>query len=119
LVGDAKNTDAPVAISGGKIDEIARWLTANIGPRVIAYAAHTSRSEIARAAQGQGADPAVDERLRCIYAVVSYVAVSDGPGSAHDFLVEPNPDLDGRAPAELLHDGAPPEQVWLAAVPAF
>src|SRR5688572_12390962 len=110
---------APVGIGEGRIDEIARWLTSNIGARVVAYAAHTSRAEVARTAQGETPDPAVDERLRCIYAVVSYVAISDGPGSAHDFLVEPNPELGGRAPAELLHDGAPPERVWLAAVPAF
>jgi hypothetical protein len=109
---------APVAISAGKIDEIARWLSTNIGPRLVAYAAAMTRAELQRATQGE-ADAVVDARLRSLYAFVTYVAVRDGSGTAHDFLVEPNPDLDGRAPAELLHDGAPPEKVWMAAVPAF
>jgi hypothetical protein len=47
------------------------------------------------------------------------MAVSDGPGTAHDFLLEPNSALDGRTPAELLHDDAPPEKIWIAAVPTF
>jgi hypothetical protein len=47
------------------------------------------------------------------------MALNDGPGTAHDFLLEPNAQLDGRAPADVLHDGAPPERIWLAAVPTF
>jgi hypothetical protein len=72
-----------------------------------------------RIAHGEGAEDAVDERLRNLFAVCSYMSVADGPGTAHDFLLEPNDELGGRAPAELLHDGAPPERVWMAAVPVF
>jgi uncharacterized protein (DUF2384 family) len=118
-VGVPNGRDAAYSIGAGRLDEIALWLTTNIGPRLVAYAAHTSRSELARAAQGMEVDEQVDKRIRCLYAVVTYVASSDGAGSAHDFLVRPNPDLDGRAPAEALHDGAPAEHVWMAAVPAF
>jgi hypothetical protein len=118
-VGDDSGKDAPVSIGAGEIGEIARWLTSNIGPRLVAYTADTTRATLARAAHDEGVPPEVDARLRSLYAVLSYLAISDGPGTAHDFLVEPNPDLGGRAPAELLHDGAPAERVWLAAVPVF
>lgn len=118
-MGVPKGRDAVFAIGAGRLDEIALWLTTNIGPRLVAYAAHTSRADLARAARGLEVDDQLDRRLRSLYAVVTYLAANDGAGTAHDFLVRPNPDLDGRAPAELLHDGAPPERVWLAAVPAF
>jgi uncharacterized protein (DUF2384 family) len=119
VVGVPNGRDAAFSIGAGRLDEIALWLTTNIGPRLVAYAADTTRSDLARAAQGLEVDDKIDQRLRCLYAVVTYVAQDDGAGTAHDFLVRPNPDLDGRAPAELLHDGAPPERVWMAAVPAF
>lgn len=111
--------DAQTGIGAGPIDVIARWLTTNIGTRLVAYAAGMSRAELMRVAHGEGVDPEVDERLRNLFAVCSYMAMADGPGTAHDFLLEPNAELDGRAPAELLHDGASPERVWLAAVPTF
>lgn len=119
MVGVPNGRGAAFAIGEGRLDEIALWLTTNIGPRLVAYAADTTRSDLARAAQGLDVDDQLDRRIRCLYAVVTYVAFGDGAGTAHDFLVRPNPDLDGRAPAELLHDGAPPERVWMAAVPAF
>jgi hypothetical protein len=78
-----------------------------------------SRADLMRIAHGDGAEPADDERLRNLFAVCSYMAIADGPGTAHDFLLEPNAELDGRAPAEALHDGASPERIWLAAVPTF
>jgi pyrimidine operon attenuation protein/uracil phosphoribosyltransferase len=37
---------------------------------------------------------------------------------AHE-LIERNPELEGRTPAELLHEGCPPETVWLAAATPF
>jgi hypothetical protein len=111
--------DARTGIGAGPIEVIAGWLATNIGARLVAYAAHMSRSELMRIAHGEGAEPEADERLRNLFAVCSYMAVADGPGTAHDFLLEPNAELDGRAPAELLHDGASPEQIWLAAVPTF
>ena len=106
-------------IGAGPIDVIARWLASNIGARVVAYAAHMSRGELTRIAHGEPADEEQDARLRNLFAVCSYMSVADGPGTAHDFLLEPNEDLNGRTPADLLHDGAPPERVWMAAVPTF
>lgn len=111
--------DAHTGIGAGPIEVIAGWLATNIGTRLVAYAAGMSRAELLRIAHGEGADDADDERLRNLFAVCSYMAVADGPGTAHDFLLEPNEELDGRAPAELLHDGASPERIWLAAVPTF
>ena len=111
--------DAHTGIGAGPIDVIARWLVTNIGTRLAAYAAGLSRSELIAISHGEGADPGADERLRNLFAVCSYMAVADGAGTAHDFLLEPNEQLDGRAPAELLHDGAAPERIWLAAVPTF
>ena len=111
--------EARTGIGAGPIQVIAAWLATNIGARLVAYAAGLSRSELMRIAHGEGAEPHADERLRNLFAVCSYMAVADGPGTAHDFLLEPNADLEGRTPADLLHDGAPPEKVWMAAVPTF
>ena len=111
--------DAHTSIGTGPIEVIAAWLAANIGPRVVSYAAGMSRAELNRIAHGEGAAPDQDAHLRNLFAVCSYMAIADGPGTAHDFLLEPNPQLDGRTPAEALHDGAPPEKVWMAAVPTF
>ena len=111
--------DAHTGIGAGPIEVIVDWLTANIGTRLVAYAAGSSRAELARIAHGEGADDQTDRRLRNLFAVCSYMALVDGPGMAHDFLLEPNDDLNGRAPAELLRDGAAPERVWMAAVPTF
>lgn len=111
--------DARTGIGAGPIEVIAQWLATNIGTGLVAYASGLSRAELMRIAHGEGAEPAADERLRNLFAVCSFMAVADGPGTAHDFLLEPNSELDGRAPAELLHDGAEPERIWLAAVPTF
>jgi hypothetical protein len=111
--------DAHTGIGAGPIEVIAGWLATNIGARLVSYAAGMSRAELMRIAHGEGADPGADERRRNLFAVCSYMAVADGAGTAHDFLLEPNEDLEGRAPAELLHDGASPERIWLAAVPTF
>jgi len=111
--------DAHTGIGAGPIEVIAGWLANNIGARVVSYAAGMSRADLMRIAHGEGADAVADERLRNLFAVCSYMAIADGPGTAHDFLLEPNEELDGRAPADALHDGAEPERVWLAAVPTF
>jgi hypothetical protein len=111
--------DARTGIGAGPIEVIASWLVTNIGARLVSYAADLPRSELMRIAHGEGAESDADERLRNLFAVCSYMAVADGPGTAHDFLLEPNSELDGRAPAELLHDGAEPQRIWLAAVPTF
>jgi hypothetical protein len=111
--------DAHTGIGAGPIEIIAGWLATNIGARLVSYAAGMSRAHLMGIAHGEGATAEADERLRNLFAVCSYMALADGPGTAHDFLLEPNNELGGRAPAEALHDGAPPERVWLAAVPTF
>ena len=102
-----------------RLDRLAQWLEGAIGPRLTAYAAGTTPEEIQHVAHGDDVDEDLDRRLRNLYALAWFIAVTDGPGSAHEWLLEPNPELDSRAPAELLHDGQPPEQVWLAAGPTF
>lgn len=119
MVGKPKGMDEHTGIGAGPIDVIASWLANNIGPRVVAYAAAMSRSELMRIAHGEGAEPEADERLRNLFAICSYMAIADGAGTAHDFLLEPNQQLDGRTPADVMHEGAPPERIWLAAVPTF
>jgi hypothetical protein len=86
---------------------------------VVAYAADIPRADLMSIALGECAAGEYDRRLRNLFAVCSYMALNDGPGTAHDFLLEPNTQLDGRTPAQLLHEGASPEQIWLAAVPTF
>ena len=111
--------EAQTGIGAGPIDVIAGWLATNIGARLVAYASGMSRADLMRIAHGEGAEPDAERRLRNLFAVCSYMSVADGPGTAHDFLLEPNENLGGRAPAELLHDGVAPERIWLVAVPTF
>jgi hypothetical protein len=118
-VQDPYGKDAKTGIGAGPIDVIASWLASNIGARVVSYAAGMSRADLLRIAHGEGAEPDAERRLRNLFAVCSYMAMNDGPGTAHDFLLEPNAQLGGRTPAELLHEGASPERIWMAAVPTF
>lgn len=111
--------EAHTGIGAGPIDAIAQWLVTNIGARLVAFSAGVSRPELMRIAHGEGTDEATDRRLRNVFAVCSYMAVADGAGAAHDFLLEPNDELNGRAPAEVLREGVAPQRVWLAAVPTF
>jgi hypothetical protein len=100
-------------------DRLALWLEANIGPRLVSYSICVTRTELGRIVDGEKPHPAVERRLRNMFAVCSYLAAADGAGHAHDWLVERNPELGGRAPAEMLHQGRSPERLWLAAVPAY
>jgi hypothetical protein len=102
-----------------RLDRLAQWLEAAIGARLTAYAAGVTPEEIHHIAHGDEVDDELDRRLRNLYALTWFIAATDGPGSAHEWLVEPNPELGSRPPAQLLHDGQPPEQVWLAASPTF
>jgi hypothetical protein len=103
-----------------RIDRQAEWLEVTLGSRLAAYAAGVNPTELVRIAHGHDdPDRATEERLRNLFAVASYLAARDGAGSAYAWLTEPNAELDGRSPADLLHGGSPPEVVWLAASPAF
>ena len=103
-----------------RIDRQAEWLEVTLGSRLAAYAAGLSVTALVRIAH-RHEEPTSDQevRLRNLFAVASYLAARDGAGSAYSWLTEPNAELDGTSPADLLHDGRPPEVVWLAASPAF
>ncbi|GAC1518724.1 MAG: hypothetical protein NVS2B6_00340 [Thermoleophilaceae bacterium] len=103
-----------------RIDHLAEWLEVTLGSRLTAYAVGVSPADIARFAHGAG-EPGreAERRLRNLYTATWFVASSDGPGSAHDWLTEPNPKLENRAPAELLRAGRDPAPAWFLVSPAF
>ena len=104
---------------GRRIDHLAEWLEVTLGPRLVAYAVGVTPSEVCRYAQGESPAAEVEARLRNLYTATWFIASTDGPGSAHDWLTLPNPKLDDRAPAELLRDGESPAPVWFSVAPAF
>jgi hypothetical protein len=107
-------------IAAERVDRLAEWLEMTLGTRLTAFATGLTSREVVRIAHGDDAPgPAVEQRLRNLYAVASLLAARDGAGSAYAWLTEPNEELGGRSPARLLHDGRPPESVWFAATPAF
>jgi hypothetical protein len=111
--------DLAPRVAQERIDRLAQWLEVTLGQRLTAYASGATTAEVYDVVHGEDVPGGLERRLRNLYALTYYIAVTDGPGSAHEWLLEPNPELDSRAPAELLHDGQPPEAVWLAAAPAF
>jgi hypothetical protein len=111
--------DVAARVERERVDRLAQWLEATIGPRLTAYAAGVSTEDIIDVAHGGRVPDELDQRLRNLYALTYYLAATDGPGSAHEWLLSPNPELGNHAPAEVLHEGAPPEQVWVAAAPSF
>ena len=103
-----------------RIDRQAEWLEITLGARLAAFAAGVSPAQLGRIAQREDApDADKEQRLRNLFAVVSYLAARDGAGSAYAWLTEPNPELADRTPADLLHEGGAPETVWLAAATPF
>ena len=103
-----------------RVDRLAEWLEMTLGTRLTAFAAGLTTRELVRIAHGdEQPGEAAEQRLRNLFAVASLLAARDGAGSAYAWLTEPNPELDGRSPAELLHDGSAPENVWLAAATPF
>ncbi len=98
------------------IDEVARYLELRLGAELTAFAVGVAPGALVDLAGGSSsADQATERRLRNLYAVAWFLATRDGPGSAYQFLVEPNSELDYRPPAELLREGAAPQDVWFAA----
>jgi hypothetical protein len=103
-----------------RIDRQAEWLEVTLGARLASFAAGLTPQDLGRIAHDRTA-PGPDEeaRLRNLFAVVSWIAARDGAGTAYSWLTEPNPELEGRTPADALHDGTQPESVWLATAPPF
>jgi hypothetical protein len=112
--------DERTQTDGQRVDHVTEWLELTLGPRLTAYAVGVSPGQICRYAHGDD-EPAADveRRLRNLYRATWFMAATDGPGTAHDWLVEPNPELENRAPAELLREGKTPAHAWFAVAPAF
>ena len=107
-------------IDGQRVEYVAEWLEVTLGPRLTAFAVGVTPGDICRFAAGADEPAAeVEERLRNLYTATWFIASTDGPGTAHDWLVAPNPKLENRAPAELLRDGETPAPVWFTVAPAF
>ena len=107
-------------IAAQRIDHLAEWLEVTLGARLAAFAAGIGVRQLDRIAHGvEPPDRDVEDRLRNVFAVASYLAMRDGGASAYTWLTEPNPELEGQTPASLLHDGRSPQTVWLAAAPPF
>jgi hypothetical protein len=116
-------SDSPIAgqaIADGPLDHLAEWLERSLGRQLTAFAVGTRPSELADFAhEGERPPPDTERRLRNLYAVTSLLAARDGPGSAREWLIEPNAELENRAPVELLREGQSPDAVWFAAAPSF
>jgi uncharacterized protein (DUF2384 family) len=103
-----------------RIDHLAEWLEVTLGPRLTAFAVGVSSTDICRFAHGdETPGMETERRLRNLYTATWFIASTDGPGTAHDWLTQPNPKLENRAPAELLRDGREPSPVWFSVATAF
>ena len=107
---DSTRTDP----DGQRIDHLAEWLEVTLGPRLVAYAIGVTPSEVCRYAQGESPDTEVEKRLRNLYTATWFIASTDGPGTAHAWLMQPKPELDNRAPADLLRSGEAPKAEWFS-----
>jgi hypothetical protein len=114
-----KQIEAP-AITVDRVDHLVEWLEITLGTRLSAFAAGISQKDLGKIAHCENQpDGEVERRLRNLFAVASLLASRDGAGSAYMWLTEPNTELAGRTPAELIRDGESPEAVWFAAVPTY
>ena len=107
-------------IESERIDLLAEWLEATIGPRLTALATATTATEVGRIAHGKEDPPdELEQRLRNLYAVVRLLTVRDRTDTPNEWLTAPNPELENRTPVELLRQGESPAPVWFAASPTF
>jgi hypothetical protein len=102
-----------------RIDHLAEWLEVTLGPRLVAYAVGVTPAEVCRYAHGESPAAEVETRLRNLYTATWFIASTDGPGTAHDWLMQPKPELENRAPAELLRGGESPEPAWFSFQPVY
>ena len=103
-----------------RVSHLAQWLEVTLGPRLTSFAIGISHSQLCRLAHDEAQPgPDTERRIRNVYEATWFMAVNDGPGTAHDWLMQPSPELDGRAPAELLREGHAPAPAWFATAPAF
>jgi hypothetical protein len=107
-------------IEDERIDHVAEWLEVTLGIKLTAYAVGCTPSDVTHWAHGDAEpSPNTEKRLRNLYAVAWFKVVNDGGGSAQEWLLQPNPELDNRTPAEMLREGEKPESVWFAVAPTF
>jgi len=114
----SERQDMRVRLEREPVAHLAEWLVSNLGPRLTAFATGVPTvGGVDQIAHGETPDAGTERRVRNLYAVAWLLSVEDGPGSAHAWLIEPNSELDDRAPAEVLHADVAPESVWIAAAP--
>ena len=111
--------DERISRDGQRIEHLAEWLEVTLGPRLVAYAVGVTPSEVCRFAQGEEPATEVEQRIRNLYTATWFIASTDGPGSAHDWLMQPNPELEDRTPADLLRGGKAPEPTWFSVTPVY
>src|SRR3954453_17976177 len=97
--------DERTSRDGRRIDHLAEWLEVTLGPRLVAYAVGVTPSEVCRYAQGESPAAEGGGRLHNLSPAPWFIASADGPGTAHAWLRHPKPELDTRAPADLLRSG--------------
>jgi hypothetical protein len=115
-----KDVQHSMRIEEERIDHVAEWLEVTLGIKLTAFAVGCTPSDLTHWAHGEAEPTATTEkRLRNLYAVAWFKVVNDGGGSAQEWLLQPNPDLENRTPAEMLRDGEKPESVWFAVAPTF
>jgi hypothetical protein len=111
--------DERTRTAGQSVAHVAEWLELALGPRLAAFAVGVTAGDICRFAHGDEPAAEVEQRLRNLYRATWFMAATDGPGTAHDWLIAPQVELDDRAPAELLREGESPAPVWFSVAPAF
>jgi transcriptional regulator with XRE-family HTH domain len=104
---------------GQRIDHLAEWLEVTLGARLVAYAVGVTPAEVARYAHGESPAADVEARLRNLYMATWFIASTDGPGTAHNWLMQPQAELENRAPAELLRGGEAPAAAWFSVQPVY
>src|SRR5687768_15571988 len=96
-------------IESEKIDVLVEWLEATIGVRLTAFATGAHQTDIKGIAHGASCPSCdLERRLRNLYAVTRFLQLRDRPATPSEWLMAPNPDLNNRAPADLLRQGESP-----------
>ncbi len=115
---DEERSGGEIALE--RVDRLTEWLDLSLGSRLAAFASGVTLRELGEIAYGaQLPGDETERRLRNLFAVTSLLAARDGPGSAYQWLTEPNPRLGDRTPASLLRQGEAPEAVWFEVATAF
>jgi transcriptional regulator with XRE-family HTH domain len=102
-----------------RIDHLAEWLEVTLGSRLVAYAIGVTPAEVSRYAHGESPAADVEQRLRNLYTATWFIASTDGPGTAHDWLMQSKPELENHSPAELLRGGETPAPAWFSVQPVY